>query len=57
MLLKRTFYNKQLGNKLTLSLREIKFSDKKFNTEIFVFNIIYHHIGFQIDNHFYLFYN
>ena len=46
-----------LGNELSLSLKEVKFSEQEFLTKIPVSNIKYDHPGSQNDNLFYSFYN
>ena len=46
-----------LGNKLSSSLREVRFSDQEFATNISVSNIKYNHSGFQNNNLFYLFHD
>lgn len=58
MLLEHIFQlNRLFENELLLSLREIRFSIQKFATGILISNIKYNHLGFQINNTFYLFYD
>ena len=46
-----------LGNELSLSLREIRFSDQEFAANIPISIIKYNHPGFQNNNPFYLFHD
>ena len=55
--IRRTFSDGLLGSKSLLSLKEVRFYEKKFPAGILISNIKYNYLRSQNDNLFYLFHN
>ena len=56
-LLGHTSHAVLLGNELSLSLKEVRFSDQEFAAGTPISNIKYNYPGFQNNNHIYAFYD